>query len=160
MLDETLSDLAEFAPTRGKEIVKGAKNLTGQQIMDFLSGKSTAPQVRREIGSYFGKGAMRFAGKNPIMKTLVRAVPGLTAAGLVMDGADVIAGDDGLGNKLADVGAMGLGGTIGLFMGGPLGAMVGASAGKSITDSAQAIFGGGKSEEERKMEELLAILGK
>ena len=159
MFDETISDLAEFAPTRGKEIVKGAKNLTGQDIIDFLSGKSTAPKVRREIGQYFGKGAMRFAGKNPIMKTLVRAVPGLTTAGLVMDGADVIAGDDGLGNKLADVGAMGLGGTIGLFMGGPLGAMVGASAGKSITDSAQAVFGG-KSEEERKMEELLAILGK
>ena len=159
MFDETLSDLAEFAPTRGKEIMAGAGKATGQDLLDFLSGKSTQKQVRKEVGRMFGKGAMRFAGQNAIGKGLVRIVPGLSTAVLALDAADLVAGNDGIGNKLADAAAMGVGGTIGTFLGGPLGGVVGASTGKSITDGLQGLFGG-KSEEERKIEELLAILGK
>ena len=159
MFDETLSDLAEFAPTRGKEIMTGAGKATGQDLLDFLSGKSTQKQVRKEVGRMFGKGAMRFAGQNAIGKGLVRIVPGLSTAVLALDAADLVAGNDGIGNKLADAAAMGVGGTIGTFFGGPLGGVVGASTGKSITDGLQGLFGG-KSEEERKIEELLAILGK
>ena len=53
---------------------------------------------------------------------------------------------------------MALGGTAGFFLGGPLGASIGASAGKALSDGTQAIFGGGKSAEERKLEEALALL--
>ncbi len=44
-----------------------------------------------------------------------RAAPLLSAISNVADVADVIAGDDGLDNKLVDVAGMGVGGTIGAF---------------------------------------------
>ena len=43
-------------------------------------------------------------------------------------------------------------------MGGPLGASVGASVGKSTSDVVQNLFGGGKSAEQRKIEEAVKLL--
>ena len=54
---------------------------------------------------------------------------------------------------------MAIGGAAGaLFGGGPLGASIGASLGKTASDGIQGIFGGGKSAEQRKLEEALAML--
>ena len=61
-------------------------------------------------------------------------------------------------NKGMDVAAMGIGGTAGAFLGGPLGASIGASLGKTVSDGAQFVLGGGKSPEQRRMEEALALL--
>ena len=91
----------------------------------------------------------RFAG---------RLAPGLSAVANIGDVADIINGDESFANKAMDVTAMGIGGTVGAFMGGPLGASMGASAGKSISDATQFLLGGGKSPEERKLEEALALL--
>ena len=76
----------------------------------------------------------------------------------VLDVADVLGGGDSFGNKVMDTGAMAIGGGIGALMGGPLGASIGASTGKMASDGLQGIFGGGKSAEERKLEEALALL--
>ena len=76
----------------------------------------------------------------------------------VLDVADVVAGGDSLGNKIMDTGAMAIGGTAGAMLGGPLGASMGASLGKTVSDGVQGIFGGGKSAEERKLEEALTLL--
>ena len=75
-----------------------------------------------------------------------------------MDVADVIAGDDSLANKAMDATAMGLGGTAGFFLGGPLGASLGAGLGKTASDGVQFLVGGGKSAEQRKLEEALMLL--
>ena len=70
---------------------------------------------------------------------------------------DVIAGNDSAGNKLMDSAAMGIGGFLGAA-GGPVGIAAGAGIGKSISDGIQYVIGGGKSAEERKLEEALARL--
>ena len=50
------------------------------------------------------------------------------------------------------------GGTAGAMLGGPLGASIGASLGKTVSDGTQFLLGGGKSAEQRRMEEALAAL--
>jgi len=94
---------------------------------------------------------MRFAG---------RALPVLGAVQAVGDVGDIVLGDDSLGNKVMDTAAMGIGGTIGgvLGMGNPLLAAGGASLGKAASDGLQFLLGGGKSAEERKLEEALKLL--
>ena len=52
---------------------------------------------------------------------------------------------------------MGIGGTLGAA-GGPLGIAAGAGLGKMASDATQFIFGGGKSAEQRKLEEALKLL--
>jgi hypothetical protein len=94
---------------------------------------------------------MRFAG---------RALPVLGAVQAVGDVGDIVLGDDSLGNKVMDTAAMGIGGTIGgvLGLGNPLLAAGGASLGKAASDGLQFLLGGGKSAEERKLEEALKVL--
>ena len=92
-------------------------------------------------------------------RNIARTIPGISAAVNILDVADVLAGDESLANKGMDVAAMGIGGAAGAVLGGgPLGASIGASLGKTASDGIQAIFGGGKSAEQRKMEEALALL--
>jgi hypothetical protein len=94
---------------------------------------------------------MRFAG---------RALPVLGAVQAVGDVGDIVLGDDSFGNKVMDATGMGIGGTIGgvLGMGNPLLIAGGASVGKAASDGLQYLFGGGKSAEERKLEEALKVL--
>lgn len=94
---------------------------------------------------------MRFAG---------RALPVLGALQAVGDVGDIVLGDDSLGNKVMDATGMGIGGTIGgvLGMGNPLLIAGGASVGKAASDGLQFLFGGGKSAEERKLEEAVKLL--
>lgn len=91
----------------------------------------------------------RFAG---------RVAPALSAFQNVADVADVVTGEESLANKSMDVAAMGLGGAAGFALGGPLGASIGASLGKTVSDGTQFLLGGGKSPEERKLEEALLAL--
>jgi hypothetical protein len=98
----------------------------------------------------------RFAG-GKAAKNILRAVPGLSTALVALDVADVVAGPDSLGNKGMDAVAMGIGGTLGA-VGGPLGIAAGAGLGKMASDATQFVFGGGKSAEQRKLEEALKLL--
>ena len=106
-----------------------------------------------------GRGAAtisRLAASKPVLNAL-KVVPGIGAVGGVLGAADIIAGNDSLGNKAMDTVAMGIGGTLGA-VGGPLGIAAGAGLGKMASDATQFVLGGGKSAEQRKMEEALAAL--
>ena len=88
---------------------------------------------------------------------LAKGAVGLGAVGGVLGAADVIAGQDSAANKVMDTAAMGIGGFLGAA-GGPLGIAAGAGLGKAASDATQFLLGGGKSAEQRKMEEALAAL--
>jgi hypothetical protein len=157
MLGHSIDDAAALAAK--------AKGLKIDDLLKYLSGSTTMKQTIPMLGQnmnfltagQFSKPIGRFAG-SAMGRGIARTIPGISAAVNVLDVADVVAGDEGLANKGMDVAAMGIGGTAGAFLGGPLGASIGASLGKTASDGVQAIFGGGKSAEERKMEEALAML--
>ena len=144
----------------------GATNL--DDVLKYLNGKSSMGQTIPMVGKTLNdvslgkasKAVGRFAGGN-MGRGIARVIPGISAAVNVLDAADIVAGDTSLGNKVMDTVGMGIGGTAGFLMGGgPIGASIGASTGKAISDGIQGIFGGGKSAEERRMEEaLLALRG-
>ena len=157
MLGHSIDDAAALAAK--------AKGLKVDDLLKYLSGSTTMKQTIPMLGQnmnfltagQFSKPIGRFAG-SAMGRGIARTIPGISAAVNLLDVADVIAGDESLANKGMDVAAMGIGGTAGAFLGGPLGASIGASLGKTVSDGAQAIFGGGKSAEQRKMEEALALL--
>ena len=98
----------------------------------------------------------RFAA-TPKALMLAKVGTGIGALGGVLGAADILAGNDSLGNKAMDTVAMGIGGTLGA-VGGPMGIAAGAGLGKMASDATQFVLGGGKSAEQRKMEEALAAL--
>ena len=134
-------------------------------VLRYLGGKPTQGQVMSGMEKTLNDVTFkklptkvgRFAGSS-IGRGIARVIPGLALLGNVTDAADIVAGDDSLGNKAMDATAMVVGGTAGALLGGPLGASFGASAGKMLSDGTQFLFGGGKSPEERRMEEALAML--
>ena len=146
MLGHTLDGLQAAQATVGAT--------TLDDVMRYLGGKPTQGLARAGIKDTlntitFGqapKTVQRLAGTK-VARGLARAVPAIGALSNVFDIADVLAGDDGIGNKAADVLGMGAGGTLGFMMGGPLGASFGASTGKAIMDSIQGFMG--PSEEEK-----------
>ena len=155
---EILSDGAEYLPTLGRQM----QQITGQDVLDYLMGKKGGA-TQKLVGKDAASLVKMIPGVTPrnavkIGRFAGRIAPALSALTNVTDVADIIAGGDSFGNKAMDAGAMALGGTAGFFLGGPLGASIGASAGKALSDGTQAIFGGGKSAEERKLEEALALL--
>ena len=91
----------------------------------------------------------RFAG---------RVAPALSAFQNAADVADLLTGEENIANKGMDLAAMGVGGAAGFALGGPLGASIGASLGKTVSDGTQFLLGGGKSPEQRKLEEALIAL--
>ena len=142
-------------------------------VMRFLSGEGFAKDAQEKIlerltfgGKAAAKGAKgglvklgpvaRFAGKGAT-RNILRAIPGLSTALVALDVADVVAGQDSLANRGMDAVAMGLGGTLGA-VGGPLGIATGAGLGKMVSDGTQFILGGGKSAEQRKIEEAVQLL--
>ena len=141
----------------------------GAELAGTASGKyigmadKFAKPVQRGIQGMLAKGggmgarnAIRFAGSAPVLSAL-RVVPAIGAAGAALGVGDIILGGDSAGNKAMDAAAMTVGGVLG-SVGGPLGAAAGAGAGKAVSDGVQFLFGGGKSAEQRKMEEALALL--
>ncbi len=167
-MNSLLSDGSEYLDSpEFKKIAKEIGATSVGQVLEFLNGKATRSAVQGGIGKGLNAmtfGAMpkqigRFAGSAP-MRTVARLVPGLATATAALGAADIVAGGDSFGNKVMDAGAMGIGGIAGGMLGGPVGVAVGSSLGKTASDATQAIFGGGKSAEERKMEEaLLALRG-
>ena len=157
MLGHTIDDVATLASK--------AKGLNVDDLLKYLSGSTTMKQTIPMLGGNmnfltagkFSKPIGRFAG-SAMGRGIARTIPGISAAVNILDVADVIAGDESLGNKIMDTGAMAIGGTAGALMGGPLGASIGASLGKTVSDGTQFLLGGGKSAEQRKMEEALAAL--
>ena len=150
----------------------GATNVN--DVLRFLSGENFADSAQEKIrdhlifdGKPAAKGAKsgivkvgpvaRFAGNSKAARNILRAVPGLSTALVALDAADVVAGPDSLGNKGMDAVAMGIGGTLGAA-GGPLGIAAGAGLGKMASDATQFVFGGGKSAEQRKLEEAVKLL--
>ena len=135
-------------------------------LLRFFGGKEFANKAQLEIlermgGVGSGAGGVgskiaRFAGGKGVNNAL-RVVPGLAVGMTALDAADILTNDTSLGNKAMDTAAMAVGGALGA-VGGPLGAAGGASLGKLVSDGTQFVFGGGKSPEERKLEEALLAL--
>ena len=123
----------------------------GPQFVDDVLGMVPKGKGGETLAKIVKSGPMRFAG---------RALPILTAASAVGDVGDIVLGSDSLANKAMDTTAMGLGGTIGgvISAGNPIAIAAGANLGKSVSDGIQGIFGGGKSAEQRKLEEALMLL--
>jgi len=156
-------------PMQAAEAFARMKGITLEQALSFLGGKMTQGKVIGEIGQMgnamtFGKIPKtigRMAGSK-IGRGIARAVPALSVAGNVMDVADIVTGDESLGNKAMDTAAMGAGATIGGLMGAgvfsPLTASIGASMGKMGSDGLQWLFGDKKTPEQRKLEEALIAL--
>ena len=145
------------------------KNINVDDALRYLGGKTTLNQTIPMLGGNlnfltagkFSKPIGRFAG-SALGRGIARTIPGISAVSNVLDVADVITGDESLGNKAMDATAMGAGALIGGALGGgvfsPLTASIGASVGKTASDGIQFLLGGGKSAEERKLEEALALL--
>ena len=156
---DLLSDAGSLAGELGAGYYKAVDPMVNSAVRGLQETAST---------KLAGKGGMalsRFAGNPTVLKGL-RLVPGIGAAAGVLGAADVIAGDDSLGNKAMDTAAMlggGIGGALGT-VGGPVGTAIGAAAGAGLgkmgSDSLQWLFGDKKTAEERRMEEaLLALRG-
>ena len=157
MLGHSIDDAAVLAAK--------AKGVNLDDVLKYLSGSTTMNQTIPMLGENlnflsagkFSKPVGRFAG-SAMGRGIARTIPGISAAVNLLDVADVVGGNESLGNKAMDAAAMGLGGTAGAFIAGPLGASIGASLGKTVSDGTQFLLGGGKSVEQRKMEEALAAL--
>ena len=116
------------------------------------------PKYPAQVGSVLtNKGKVLQMLSGPQAAMLSKAAVGLGAVGGVVGAADIIAGQDSAANKAMDTAAMGIGGFLGAA-GGPVGIAAGAGLGKMASDATQFILGGGKSAEQRKMEEALAAL--
>lgn len=152
-----LSDAAEYLDS-GVKTIKGG---TTQDVLDYLFKKGGAGPMQKAIGKDTASLLKMIPGINArnaikVGRMAGRAAPLLSAVGNVADVADVIAGDDGLDNKIVDVAGMGIGGTAGFFLGGPLGASIGASLGKTVTDGIQGIVAPKSKADE--LEEALLLL--
>lgn len=148
------------------QLVTQIKNTNVDDVLKFLGGKGFANKAQLELlqrlgGVGSGAGGIgsriaRFAG-GKTAHNLLRTVPGIGLGITALDAADIVTNNTSLGNKVMDTAAMGIGGVMG-SVGGPLGAAAGASVGKMVSDGAQFLLGGGKSPEDRKLEEALALL--
>ena len=136
--------------------VLGTTNVN--DVLKFMSGKEFAANAQAQLMARGGEATKlgRMAG-GKLGRNILRAVPLLSTAAVGLDVADIVAGPDSLGNKGMDAGAMTIGGILGA-PGGPLGVMAGAGLGKLASDATQFIFGGGKSAEDRKLEEAIKLL--
>ena len=163
---EMLKQLGQYGVEAGSAIDKYAVKQAPGSLQKIALGADANTQMALKRG--LGKAAsilpgvekasaMRFAMTNPIAKNALRVVPGLTFLGAGLSAADVIAGNDSLANRGMDAAAMGIGGFLGAA-GGPVGIAAGAQLGKMASDATQFILGGGKSAEQRKLEEALALL--
>ena len=137
------------------------------ELLRFFGGKDFANKAQLELLERLGgvgaggasgvkAGLARMAGSKAANNVL-RVVPGLSVGMTALDAADILTNDTSLANKGMDTAGMVIGGAMG-SVGGPLGAAAGASLGKMASDATQFVFGGGKSPEQRKLEEALLAL--
>jgi len=155
--------------TRGKSIIGDALD-AGGVALGYADGLVT-PAARQSqlsilnrlggVGSGAGGLGSRMAGAmlTPGALLALKLGTGISAVGGVLGAADLVLGDESLGNKAMDATAMTIGGILG-SAGGPVGIAAGAGLGKTLSDGTQWLFGDKKSPEERRMEEaLLALRG-
>ena len=137
-------------------------SLVDNEVMQYLLGNR--PDLAQEMIAKDTKGlAKLIPGVNnkaakSVGRFAGRIAPALSAFQNVADVADLVTGEESIANKGMDVAAMGVGGAAGFALGGPLGASIGASVGKTVSDGTQFLLGGGKSPEQRKLEEALLAL--
>jgi len=156
------------------DLMSKLRNLDVGGSADVLLGNdfNTQRRLQNELGKVMGspsrfmqdpikanafrQGAMR-AAKSGVAKTALRFAP-ITAAGFALgDVASLVTDDVSFGNKAMDATAMAVGGALG-SVGGPLGTAAGISTGKFLSDTTQAIFGGGKSRQQQEQEQLYKLL--
>ena len=154
----TLDQAADLLNTgKGKGVVGKAAGYLDEAAAPIQQGlQGLADKIPLGKG---GATASRMAGGR-VGQVIAKGLPILGAVTAAADVADIVTNDTSLGNKAMDTAAMGVGGTIGgiLGLGNPFAIAAGASTGKFLSDGTQFIFGGGKSAEQRKMEEALALL--
>ena len=138
---EAAAGLGEVAKARTAALAKGARGAS--KLMGF--GPSAAGNT--------GRLAMQ-ALKHPALQTGLKFAGPAAAA---FAAGDLILGDESLANKGMDVAMMTAGGALGSFV-PVVGTALGAGLGKAASDAIQFVGGGGKSAEQRKMEEALALL--
>ena len=138
---EAAAGLGEVAKARTAAIAKGVRG--GSKLMGF--GPSAAGNA--------GRLAMQ-ALRNPAMQVGLKFAGPAAAA---FAAGDLILGDESLANKGMDVAMMTAGGALGSFV-PVVGTALGAGLGKAASDAIQFVGGGGKSPEQRRMEEALALL--
>jgi hypothetical protein len=153
--------------TSGKAMLGNALDMGGAAL-GYADGLVT-PAARQAqlsilnrlggVGSGAGGFGSRMAGAmlTPGALTALKIGTGVSAVGGVLGAADLVLGDESIGNKAMDLTAMGIGGFLGAA-GGPVGVAAGAGVGKALSDGTQWLFGDKKSPEERRMEEALAML--
>lgn len=103
-------------------------------------------------------GIQRMAGnalKSGVGKAALKYLP---AVGTALSVGDLVLGDESFGNKAMDAGFMAGGAALGSFV-PVVGTALGATGGKMLSDGIQFLVGGGKSDRERQLEELLASRG-
>ena len=138
---EAAGGLGEVAKKRTAGIAKTVKQ--GTKLMGF------SPTVAGRNGRI----AME-ALKHPALQAGLKWAGPVGAA---LAAGDLILGDESLANKGMDAALMAAGGVAGSAI--PIvGTAMGAAGGKMISDGLQFVLGGGKSPEERKLEEALALL--
>ena len=138
---EAAIGLGEVAKARSAAIGKGVKGAT--KAMGF------APTVAGRNGRI----AMQ-ALKHPALQAGLKWAGPVGAALAV---GDLVLGQESLANKGMDVAMMTAGGALGSVV-PVVGTALGAAGGKMVSDGLQFVFGGGKSPQERKLEEALALL--
>jgi len=138
---EAAGGLSEVAKSRSAAIGKGVKGAT--KAMGF------APTVAGRNGRITMQ-----ALKHPALQAGLKWAGPVGAA---LAAGDLILGDESLANKGMDAALMTAGGVAGSVI-PVVGTALGATGGKMISDGLQFVFGGGKSPEERKLEEALALL--
>ena len=141
-----------------KQTLSGIGNMA-DDVNRVMGGDQLVAAGVKALPKGLRKGAMGVVRSAP-MRFAGRALPVLGALQAVGDVGDIVLGGDSLGNKVMDAAGMGIGGTIGgvVGMGNPLLIAGGASVGKAASDGLQFLFGGGKSADQRKLEEALITL--
>lgn len=140
---EAAGGLGEVAKARTAAIGKGVRGAS--KMMGF------SPSAAGNAGRH----AMQ-ALKNPALQAGLKWAGPVGAA---LAAGDLILGDESLANKGMDVALMAAGGAAGSVI-PVVGTALGAAGGKLVSDGLQFVLGGGKSPEERKLEEALALLQK
>tara|TARA_B100001769_G_scaffold274964_1_gene275011 strand:- start:95 stop:646 length:552 start_codon:yes stop_codon:yes gene_type:complete len=152
-VNQGISD-ALYSTASGLGTAYGAYNNVANKFANNAS--SAIAEGLGRVGGMKARGAMRLAGSAPVMGVL-RSVPALGMVSGVLGAGNILLGGESGGNKVMD-GASMVTSTLLARNRGPLAMAAAAGGGKLISDGVQYALGGGKSPEERKMEQALAML--
>ena len=132
----------------------GAYNNVASPFADSVSNAIRSGLGR--AGGMKARGAMRLAGSAPVMGVL-KSVPALGVISGVLGAGNILLGGESGGNKVMDGTAM-VTSSLLARRANPLAMAAAAGGGKLLSDGVQFALGGGKSAEERKIEQALRML--